>query len=77
MAGPAFLVITAGGRFGPPEASRQFAERGWTGMARGSRLVTGAFAGQVVRNTELCLVPPPACDPRAPHDATGWSERPS
>ena len=48
-----FLVITAGGRFGPPEASRQFAERGWTGMARGSRLVTGACAGQVVRSTEL------------------------
>ena len=40
--GPATLVINAGGSFGLPEASRQLEERGWTGMARVSRLVTGA-----------------------------------
>ncbi len=63
------------GSFGPPEASRQFAERGSTGMARGSRLVTGTFAGQVGRSTELF------CRLRRlviqGHDATGSSERPS
>jgi O-antigen/teichoic acid export membrane protein len=40
--GPATLVINAGGSFGLPEASRQLEERGWTGMARVSRFVTGA-----------------------------------
>ena len=42
VSGPAFVVINAGGSFGLPEASRQLAERGWTGMARVSRFVTGA-----------------------------------
>ncbi len=42
VAGPTSVVINAGGSFGLPEASRQLAERGWTGMARVSRLVTGA-----------------------------------
>ncbi len=42
VVGPALLVINAGGSFGLPEASRGLAERGWTGMARVSRLVTGA-----------------------------------
>jgi O-antigen/teichoic acid export membrane protein len=40
--GPATLVINAGGSFGLPEASRQFDERGWKGMARVARFVTGA-----------------------------------
>ena len=40
--GPTNLVINAGGSFGLPEATRQFAERGWTGMVRVSRIVTGA-----------------------------------
>ena len=42
VVGPALLVINAGGSFGLPEASRQLEERGWAGMARISRLVTGA-----------------------------------
>jgi O-antigen/teichoic acid export membrane protein len=42
VVGPALLVINAGGSFGLPEASRQLAERGWTGMARIIRFVTGA-----------------------------------
>jgi O-antigen/teichoic acid export membrane protein len=42
VAGPAMVVINAGGSVGLPEASRQLAERGWTGMARVSRFVTGA-----------------------------------
>jgi O-antigen/teichoic acid export membrane protein len=40
--GPATLVINAGGSFGLPEASRQLEERGWPGMARVARFVTGA-----------------------------------
>ena len=40
--GPTNVVINAGGSFGLPEATRQFAERGWTGMVRVTRLVTGA-----------------------------------
>jgi O-antigen/teichoic acid export membrane protein len=40
--GPTNLVINAGGSFGLPEATRQLAERGWTGMVRVSRIVTGA-----------------------------------
>jgi len=42
VVGPTTVVVNAGGSFGLPEASRQLAERGWTGMARVSRLVTGA-----------------------------------
>jgi O-antigen/teichoic acid export membrane protein len=42
VVGPALLVINAGGSFGLPEASRQLEERGWTGMARVIRFVTGA-----------------------------------
>jgi O-antigen/teichoic acid export membrane protein len=40
--GPTNVVINAGGSFGLPEASRQLDERGWTGMARVARFVTGA-----------------------------------
>ena len=42
--GPVIVVINAGGSFGLPEASRELAERGWTGMARVARFVTGAGA---------------------------------
>lgn len=42
VVGPTTVVINAGGSFGLPEATRQLAERGWTGMARVSRFVTGA-----------------------------------
>ncbi len=42
VVGPSTLVVNAGGSFGLPEASRQLAERGWTGLARVSRFVTGA-----------------------------------
>jgi O-antigen/teichoic acid export membrane protein len=42
VAGPTSVVVNAGGSFGLPEASRQLAERGWAGMARVCRLVTGA-----------------------------------
>ena len=40
--GPTNLVINAGGSFGLPEATRQLAERGWAGMVRVTRFVTGA-----------------------------------
>jgi O-antigen/teichoic acid export membrane protein len=40
--GPTILVINGAGSFGLPEATRQLAERGWTGMIRITRLVTAA-----------------------------------
>ena len=42
VAGPTNVVINGSGSFGLPEASRHFAERGWVGMARVTRIVTGA-----------------------------------
>jgi O-antigen/teichoic acid export membrane protein len=42
VVGPTTVVINAGGSFGLPEASRQLAERGRTGLVRVTRLVTGA-----------------------------------
>jgi O-antigen/teichoic acid export membrane protein len=42
VAGPTTLVINASGSFGLPEATKQLAERGWTGMMRVSRFITGA-----------------------------------
>jgi O-antigen/teichoic acid export membrane protein len=44
MAGPTNVFISAGGSFGFPEASRQFAARGRTGLVRVTRFVTGAGA---------------------------------
>ena len=40
--GPTMVVINGSGSFGLPEATRQLAEGGWTGMAKVSRFVTGA-----------------------------------
>ena len=40
--GPTVVVVNAGGSFGLPEATRKLADHGWKGMARVSRLVTGA-----------------------------------
>jgi O-antigen/teichoic acid export membrane protein len=42
VSGPTNVVINGAGSFGLPEATRQFAERGWKGMVRVSRFVTGA-----------------------------------
>ncbi len=42
VTGPTNVVINGSGSFGLPEASRHFAERGWAGMARVTRFVTGA-----------------------------------
>ena len=42
VAGPTTVVINASGSFGLPEATKQFADRGWTGMLKVSRFVTGA-----------------------------------
>ncbi len=42
VAGPTNVVLNGSGSFGLPEASRHFAERGWVGMARVTRIVTGA-----------------------------------
>jgi O-antigen/teichoic acid export membrane protein len=42
VVGPTNVVINGSGSFGLPEASRHFAERGWAGMARVSRIVTRA-----------------------------------
>ncbi|MGO8864036.1 MAG: hypothetical protein ACLQRH_25185 [Acidimicrobiales bacterium] len=57
--GPTNLVINAGGSFGLPEATRQLAERGWTGMVRISRLVTGAgFAAAAACAAVVLLAAP-------------------
>ena len=42
VAGPTTLVINAGGSFGLPEATKQLADRGWPGMVKVSRFVSGA-----------------------------------
>jgi O-antigen/teichoic acid export membrane protein len=42
VSGPTNVVLNGSGSFGLPEASRHFAERGWVGMARVTRMVTGA-----------------------------------
>ncbi len=57
--GPTMVVINAGGSFGLPEASRQLAEHGWTGMARVSRFVTGAGASAAVACAIVVFVAAP------------------
>jgi O-antigen/teichoic acid export membrane protein len=42
VSGPSGVLIQAGGSIGLPEASRAYAERGWSGLIRVSRFVTGA-----------------------------------
>ncbi len=42
VAGPAGVLIQAGGSIGLPEASKAHAERGWAGLVKVSRVVTGA-----------------------------------
>jgi O-antigen/teichoic acid export membrane protein len=42
VSGPSGVLIQAGGSIGLPEASRAYAEKGWSGLIRVSRLVTGA-----------------------------------
>jgi O-antigen/teichoic acid export membrane protein len=42
MVGPTNVFISAGGSFGFPEATRQLAERGRSGLVRVTRFVTGA-----------------------------------
>src|SRR5271154_22319 len=42
VAGPTTLVINASGSFGLPEATKQLADRGWPGMVKVSRFVSGA-----------------------------------
>jgi O-antigen/teichoic acid export membrane protein len=58
--GPVFVVINAGGSFGLPEATRQLADRGWAGMARVSRFVTGAGVSAAIAGAVAVLVAAPA-----------------
>ncbi len=58
--GPTSVVINAGGSFGLPEATRQFAERGWRGMVRVSRFVTGAGFTVAAACAAAVLVAAPA-----------------
>ena len=57
--GPTNLVLNAGGSFGLPEATRQLAERGWTGMVRVSRIVTGAGVSAATACAVVVLVAAP------------------
>ena len=75
MAGPTNVFVSAGGSFGFPEASRQLAERGRTGLVRVTRFVTGAgvaaagacgIAVLVAAPTLLKLLYGPAFVPYAP-----------
>lgn len=58
--GPTSLVVNAGGSFGLPEATRQLAERGWTGMVRVTRLVTGAGVAAAIACAVVVLLAAPA-----------------
>ena len=60
VAGPTTVVINAGGSFGLPEATRQLAERGWTGLARVTRYVTGAGVAAATATAIAVLVAAPA-----------------
>jgi O-antigen/teichoic acid export membrane protein len=60
VAGPTNLVMNAGGSFGLPEATRQLAERGWTGMVRISRIVTGAGVAAAAACAIAVLLAAPA-----------------
>ncbi|MGD0874599.1 MAG: oligosaccharide flippase family protein [Acidimicrobiales bacterium] len=42
VTGPSSVVVHAGGSFGLPEASRALEDRGWVGLRRVSRLISGA-----------------------------------
>jgi len=59
VVGPTTVVINAGGSFGLPEATRQLAERGWTGMARVSRFVTGAGVTSAIACAVAVMVAAP------------------
>ena len=48
VAGPTTVVMNAGGSLGLPEASRQLEKRGWAGLARVSRLITGAGVASAI-----------------------------
>jgi O-antigen/teichoic acid export membrane protein len=53
VVGPSGVLIMAGGSIGLPEASKAYAEKGWSGLTRVARLVTAAgflsfLAGAVV-----------------------------
>jgi O-antigen/teichoic acid export membrane protein len=48
VAGPSTVVINAGGSLGLPEASRQLEKKGWPGLARVSRLITGAGVASAI-----------------------------
>jgi O-antigen/teichoic acid export membrane protein len=60
MAGPTNVIHSAAGGFGFPEASRQLAERGRTGLVRVTRLVTGAGALGATACAIAVLVAAPA-----------------
>jgi O-antigen/teichoic acid export membrane protein len=60
VTGPVFVVINAGGSFGLPEATRQLAERGWRGMVKVSRFVTGAGVAAAIACAIAVLLAAPA-----------------
>jgi O-antigen/teichoic acid export membrane protein len=59
VAGPTTLVVNASGSFGLPEATKQYAERGWIGMLKVSRFVTGAgLAASLACGTAVFVAAP-------------------
>jgi O-antigen/teichoic acid export membrane protein len=51
VTGPSMVLIQAGGSIGLPEASKAYAERGWPGLFKVSRLVTAASVASVATGT--------------------------
>ncbi len=60
VAGPTTLVINAGGSFGLPEATKQLADRGWPGMVKVSRFVSGAGVAVSLACGVIILIAAPA-----------------
>lgn len=60
VAGPTTLVINAGGSFGLPEATKQLADRGWPGMVKVSRFVSGAGVAVSLACGIVILIAAPA-----------------
>jgi O-antigen/teichoic acid export membrane protein len=56
VTGPSMVLIQAGGSVGLPEASKAYAERGWPGLFKVSRLVTAISVASVAAGTIVIAV---------------------
>jgi O-antigen/teichoic acid export membrane protein len=56
VTGPSMVLIQAGGSVGLPEASKAYAERGWPGLFKVSRLVTAISVASVAAGTIVIAI---------------------